>query len=72
MNRLIIDIHLSNEEFLKLYQGVAKNVFARARDGRSVRFPANILQPFLLHNGIHGSFELTFTAEGKLANIRRL
>ena len=44
----------------------------RARDGRRVQFPANILKPFLLHSGIRGTFCIEFDAAGKFSGIRRV
>lgn len=72
MNEIIVDLRISSEECLKLYQGPSRVVSTRARDGRSVRFPADILRPWLLHDGIRGCFRIRYTLEGKLKDIRRL
>ncbi|WP_271270581.1 DUF2835 domain-containing protein [Aliamphritea hakodatensis] len=72
MQQIIVDISLSSEEFLQHYRGTAKNVVARSRDGRRIRFPAEILRPFLLHSGISGSFVIRFDEGGKFSDIRRL
>jgi hypothetical protein len=71
MNEIIIDIHISVEEYLSRYKNPQCNVSARARDGRSIQFPANILQPFLLHDGIRGSFRISFDNGGKFKAINR-
>ncbi|WP_315980025.1 DUF2835 domain-containing protein [Aliamphritea spongicola] len=66
MQQIIVDISLSSEEFLQHYRGTAKNL-ARSRDGRRIRFPAEILRPFLLHSGISGSFVIRFDDQENLA-----
>ncbi|MFW5825658.1 MAG: DUF2835 domain-containing protein [Marinobacter sp.] len=72
MQQIIVDIHISPEEWIKLYQGVATDVRTTARDGRSVRFPARILSRFFLRDGIQGSFRILFDDSGKFASIERL
>jgi len=71
MHQIIVDISISPDEWIKLYQGVAKDVHARARDGRSVRFPARILSRFYLQDGVRGSFRILFDDSGKFSSIER-
>lgn len=72
MQEIFVDISISPEEWIKLYQGVATDVNTKARDGRSVRFPARILSRFYLQNGVRGSFRILFDASGKFSSIERL
>lgn len=72
MQRVTFDIHISAEEYLRVYQGSAKAVLVTAHDGRRIQFPANVLQPFLLHTGISGRFALHFDQQGKFQEIVRL
>ena len=72
MQQIIVDIQISPEEWIKLYQGLATDVPARARDGRSVRFPARILSRFFLRDGVRGSFRIIFDDSGKFSSIDRL
>jgi hypothetical protein len=72
MQQIIVDISISPDEWIKLYQGVATDVRTTARDGRSVRFPARILSRFFLKDGIQGSFRILFDDQGKFASIQRL
>ncbi len=67
-----ISISISTDEFMKLYSGVAQDVVTTARDGRTIRFPANILRPFVLHDGINGWFRIYFDEENKFQKIERL
>lgn len=72
LQRIVLPIYLSAEEYLKYYRGSARNVFARDLQGRVVQFPANLLQRFVTKDGVDGLFEITVTAAGKLVDIRRL
>lgn len=72
MFKLHLDIALPAEEFLRVYQGTANRVFIRSREGRSVSLPVRHLQPFLTHQGVHGSFEMTVDKDGKLISLRRI
>ena len=71
LRSLIINLAISSEEFQRLYVGSAQHVVARSLDGRSVRFPANILRPFVLHNGIRGQFEIVFDEDNRFQSISR-
>ncbi|MGB0662520.1 MAG: DUF2835 domain-containing protein [Pontibacterium sp.] len=71
MKTITFDIQLPADEFLKLYQGVAKSVLVTALDGRTVRFPAEHLRPYLMHSGIYGRFTLFFDAQGKFVKIQK-
>jgi hypothetical protein len=72
MSEIIVSLNIAAEEYLKLYQGVARSVFTKTREGRSIRFPANILQPFVGHEGVVGSFKIEFDNENRFKNITRI
>ena len=72
MPSLVLDIHLTADQFLAYYQGRANRVLAYSRDGRSVSLPAHHLRPFLSHDGVHGTFRLEVGADGKLLDVKRL
>ncbi|MBB5320293.1 DUF2835 domain-containing protein [Marinobacter oulmenensis] len=72
MQQIIVDVSITPEEWIKLYQGVATDVRTTARDGRSVRFPARILSRFFLKDGIEGTFLILFDDAGKFVTIQRL
>ncbi|RLT93506.1 DUF2835 domain-containing protein [Ketobacter sp.] len=69
---LIVDITISPEEYLKWYQGAARSVVARSRDGRRVSFPAECLRPYVSHGGIQGSFAIYFDDNNKLLGVEKL
>lgn len=69
---VIVDITIGADDYLRYYAGAARDVVATARDGRKVRFPAGILQRFVSRDGIHGSFRIHFSEQGKFASIERV
>lgn len=72
MKSIIVNLSISAEEFQRLYEGNVKTVFAHSVDGRSIRFPAGILRPFVLHNGIRGTFQIDFDEDNRFQSIQRL
>jgi hypothetical protein len=66
-----VELTISPEEFLAHYQGSARDVVAIAIDGRKVRFPSRILQPFVTHQGINGCFIIDFDGQGRFLRINR-
>lgn len=72
MTDVVIDIYIPKERLLAVYQGSAKTVFCQARDGRSVRFPVNLLQRYVSDIGIKGSFCIRYDDNGRYLDMRRL
>jgi hypothetical protein len=69
---LIVDLNISPEQYQRHYQGAVRQVICTARDGRKVQFPSAILQRFVSHTGIHGSFRLLIDDNNKLISVDRL
>ncbi|MFK8015245.1 MAG: DUF2835 domain-containing protein [Gammaproteobacteria bacterium] len=65
-------LDIDADEFLRVYQGNARDVVARADDGRSLRFPAAILRPFVTRDGISGRFRIQFDGDGRFVDIQTL
>jgi hypothetical protein len=65
-------LHISAHEYQDYYSGTARNVAVTARDGRAIKFPANILRPFISHDGIHGEFVIEFDDNNKFVAINKL
>jgi len=70
--RVRFNIHLTSEQILAYYQGIARQVSVRAHDGRQVEFPAEKLRPFLNHNGVNGVFELEFDDYHRFVGLHRI
>ncbi|MFC3607081.1 DUF2835 domain-containing protein [Stutzerimonas tarimensis] len=71
MPNLILDIALSTDRLLAVYQGRANRILVQSREGRRVSLPAHHLRPFVTEEGVHGSFVMEYSADGKLLGLRR-
>jgi len=54
------------------YRGVARDVVAKSVDGRTGRFPANVLRPFVTPDGVAGAFVLVYDEKNKFVEMRRV
>jgi len=72
LTRIRFQVSLSQERYLRFYQGTASAVIVYAEDGRRVQLPANRLRPFVEQQGIHGRFEMVLDQDNKLIEIVRL
>ncbi len=72
MQEVILQLSISTAEYLKVYRGQARVVTARALDGRRVRFPADILKPYITRQGIDGIFVISFDDAGKFRSVRQV
>ncbi len=72
MQRVTVQLNISPERFQAYYQGVVEYVVATASDGRTVKFPARVLRPFLSYQGVQGTFQITCDANMKFQAIRRV
>ena len=72
MKSVIVDLFIGADEYLKYYQYPGAMVYATSRDGKSIQFPANIIQRYVTHTGIHGSFSIVYDDTGKFKSIDAL
>ncbi|MCW8936266.1 MAG: DUF2835 domain-containing protein [Gammaproteobacteria bacterium] len=72
MQKMRFSISISSEQYQAYYQGAAKFVRVQAEDGRSLKFPAEKLQRFIMHDGINGRFEIVFDDDHKLVSLERI
>ena len=72
MQEMVFALRISADEYLKQYRTPGAVVVTRSRDGRRVRFPANILQPFVTHSGVSGTFVIRFNDQNRFESIERL
>ena len=70
MEEITVTIQISTQDYLAHYQGLAKEVVTKAEDGRTIRFPSSILQPFVSHHGINGRFVISFDKDNRFSGIR--
>lgn len=72
MTSIDVQLRIAADEYLKLYRGVARTIIAKSTDGRTVRFPAGVLQPFVTHKGVEGLFRIQFDADNRFQSINKL
>lgn len=70
--KILVRLNISPAVYESYYQGLVKEVVATSIDGRKLRFPANILQSVILHDGIVGLFEIEFSHDNKFVAIQRI
>ncbi len=70
--RYIVDLEISAQAMLRYYSGYASAVVAYIRGGKRVRFPAEVLRPFVNHAGVRGTFALSVDKNHKLQHIERI
>ena len=65
-------LELSYDEYSLVYKGHAQHVIAKSIDDRTVRFPANILKPYLTRAGIKGTFVIHFGDNNKFKSLEKV
>lgn len=70
--RIHVVINISYDDFLPFYEGRVKDIIAPSLAGKSIRFPAKAIRPYLTRSGIRGIFELCMNPENKLLSCERV
>lgn len=65
-------LSITQAELLRYYQGSARSILVQATDGRTVRFPAANLRPYVTRDGVRGWFKLVFDDKGKLQRLEKV
>ncbi len=71
LNSITVRLAIAADDFVRLYSGAAKDVIAEDQEGRLLRFPGNILRSFVSHEGVCGTFTITYEDGGKFVSIER-
>ena len=72
MRSIIVQLRIGADEFQRLYTGTIKDVVSRSQDGLRVRFPANILRPYVTHDGVSGRFHIHFDDDNRFQGIEKI
>lgn len=72
MHRYEFQLRITADQYLDYYRGAARDAVARCDDGRTIQFPAALLQRFVTHDGIHGRFALTCDQNHKNPRLEKL
>jgi len=66
------NLAINREQFQEYYRTPGINVLVQAENGIRIQFPARVIQPFVLHDGVHGDFQIRFDADNRLIDIKRV
>lgn len=69
---IVVTIRLDTQQWLAYYRQPNARVQARAHDGRLIELPASLLQRFVSHAGVSGTFRLSLDAQHKLLDITKI
>ena len=72
MAKITVELNITESEILRYYQGGATDVSAMSIDGRTVRFPARVIRPFVTKLGVQGVFDIYFDDSGKFIDIKEV
>lgn len=72
MAEVSVDIRLPADEYLRFYKGSAKSILVKSREGIRVKFPAELLRPYVTIDGIFGAFIISFDSANKIKGIRKM
>ncbi|WP_321365704.1 DUF2835 domain-containing protein [uncultured Desulfuromusa sp.] len=65
-------LQISQQQFLRYYQGSANTIQVMSECGKRLHFPAIRLRSFLTHTGINGRFLLTIDNNNRFIDLRRI
>lgn len=71
MPNALFSLNIKASELEKYYRGQATSILVTALNGLKIRFPANLILPYVAHNGIHGRFILQYDDNGKAQSLKR-
>lgn len=72
MRTLTFKLAIDGEDYLRYYQGQARQIAVVTDDGHKLQFPAEHLRPFVMHNGVHGRFALEFDEDNRFVALRKI
>lgn len=72
MTEYEFSLHLTAEEYLQYYEGVAKAIQVRSRCGKTIEFPAGKMREFVLKEGVHGTFVMQLDNKNKFISVKKI
>ncbi|MHC4838153.1 MAG: DUF2835 domain-containing protein [Planctomycetota bacterium] len=72
MRTIEFSLYLTSEQWLDFYRGTIKHVVARSFDGRTVRFAAKHLQPYVTRDGVSGTFRIVFDEQNNFVRLEKM
>ncbi len=72
MPKAVFSVNLNSEQVLQFYKGLKQRVQVTTTEGQSMSLPYDILLEYVTREGIYGTFEITYSSDGKLGELRRI
>jgi hypothetical protein len=72
MTEFEFTLHLSAEEYLQYYEGVATSIQVRSHCGKTIQFSADKMREFVLQDGVHGTFIMQLDNKNKFLSIKKI
>ena len=72
MQKAEFSISLNSQQVLQYYKGQKNRVQVRTKQGFTMSLPYDILLQYVTREGIHGRFEISYSSDGQLGELRRL
>ncbi|CAG9001316.1 MAG: hypothetical protein CENE_03334 [Candidatus Celerinatantimonas neptuna] len=72
MKQYFFNIHIYYDDFLRVYQGNAKNVVIKCDEGLIIQLPAHHFLPYVTQIGIRGRFILTTDNFNKFISLEKI
>jgi hypothetical protein len=65
-------MQISQQQFLRYYQGSANAIQVMSECGKRLHIPAVRVRPFLTHSGINGRFLLTIDSNNRFIDLQQI
>ncbi|BEU03085.1 hypothetical protein OAG1_18850 [Agarivorans sp. OAG1] len=72
MKQYFFNIHISYQEFERVYRGTARSIIATDSNGMRIQIPALRFLPFLDRSGINGRFVLSTDSNNKFLSLQKV
>ncbi|PJE79548.1 hypothetical protein CI610_01489 [invertebrate metagenome] len=72
MPKATFSVMLSSQQVLEYYKGTKNRVQVTTEQGFSMSIPYDILLQYVTREGIFGKFEITYSDDGTLGELKKL
>lgn len=72
MSKFVFTLHLSADEYLQYYEGLAKSIQVVSHCGKTIQFSASKMRQFVLADGISGTFEMQLDKNNKFLSVIKI
>ena len=69
---MTFDLDISHQQYLQYYSGTVRQILVQTHDNIKIQFPAQFMQRFVSHAGVHGRFRVVIDENNRLVSLDRL